>query len=229
MMKLELQEKEWLWHRLAKESRPVVLYGMGDGAEKLLRLCARFGVTVRGIFASDEFVRGQQFAGFTVETYRELTARLQDPLILVAFGTERPEVLERIYALAEKYEVLAPDIPLFGEELAEPEALREKMPALEEMYSRLADDRSRRVLTAVLNYKLSGKIQYLRACETPREEVFSEILPLGTEETYVDLGAYDGDTVLDFAERTGGRYRRSLACEPDLNNCVKLERNLKAS
>ena len=227
-MKLMLKETEWIWHRLPEETRPVVLYGMGDGADKLLKLCGRFGVRVQGIFASDEFVRGQQFAGFTVQTYRDIAAQFPDALILVAFGTERPEVLERIYTIAGAHEVLAPDIPLFGEELASPEVLREKLPALEAMYGQLADEQSRRVLAAMLDYKLSGKIEYLRNCETPREEIFSGIFSLEQDETYIDLGAYDGDTVQEFVRRTGGQYRRILAFEPDKKNYVKLERNVTA-
>lgn len=52
-----------LWTRLQCEGRDVVLYGMGDGADKILRVCAGRGIPVRDVFASDAFVRGQHFHG----------------------------------------------------------------------------------------------------------------------------------------------------------------------
>jgi hypothetical protein len=60
-----------LWQRLKGEARPVYLYGMGNGAEKILDECIRQGIEVKGVFASDGFVRHQLFRGFTVESYSE--------------------------------------------------------------------------------------------------------------------------------------------------------------
>lgn len=47
-----------VWTRLQAETRPVVLYGMGDGADKILDRFAQLGIAAAGVFASDEFVRG---------------------------------------------------------------------------------------------------------------------------------------------------------------------------
>ena len=69
-----IKEKNTLWEYLKTADRPVVLYGTGDGADKVLDILADVGVPVSGIFASDEFVRGQQFRGFTVRKYSELLA-----------------------------------------------------------------------------------------------------------------------------------------------------------
>ena len=46
-----------LWERLQSESRPIVLYGMGDGAEKIFSVCKERGIPVSGVMASDAFVR----------------------------------------------------------------------------------------------------------------------------------------------------------------------------
>ena len=60
-------EKQSVWELLSTTTKPVVLYGMGNGADKIIDWCEENQVRVQGVFASDEFVRGQQFRGFKVE------------------------------------------------------------------------------------------------------------------------------------------------------------------
>ena len=136
---------------------------MGNGADKIIDWCEENGVRVQGVFASDEFVRGQQFRGFTVERYDALRARLgNDLLIVIAFASERPEVLERFAQLAAEQEVVAPHLPLFDEEETMSSGwLQRYEEQLTQVYDRLADEQSRKVFADTLNYKLSGKISYL--------------------------------------------------------------------
>ena len=56
-----------LWEHLAATSKPIIIYGMGDGAQKILDVCAEKNVKVSGFMASDDFVRGHSFAGFEVK------------------------------------------------------------------------------------------------------------------------------------------------------------------
>jgi len=43
---------------------------------------------------------------------------------------------------------------------------------------------------------------------------------------FVDVGAYDGDTIAHFVERTHGRFRRVYAFEPDASNFVSMQHRL---
>ena len=56
-----IKEKQDVWQILQLTDKPVVLYGMGNGADQIIDLCDRMQIKVAGIFASDEFVRGQFF------------------------------------------------------------------------------------------------------------------------------------------------------------------------
>ena len=55
-----------LWEYLAKERRPVALYGTGDGADKIISVLERYGLKdlIIAVFASDGFVRDRSFKGF---------------------------------------------------------------------------------------------------------------------------------------------------------------------
>ena len=100
-----------VWTRLQLEMRPIVLYGMGDGADKILNRFDALGIRAAEVFASDEFVRGHSFRGYRVKKLSEvLEAHGEDIVIVIAFASQRPEVLEKMYALDARFDVVAPDV-----------------------------------------------------------------------------------------------------------------------
>ena len=235
MMLNFIKEQESLWDYLRRTTKPIVLYGMGNGADKIIAQLKLAGKEPAGLFASDEFVRGQHFHGLTVQTYAALKAELGEFITLIAFASSRPEVLARFDALAAAGETYAPHVPIFpGEETVSLTWLTRHEAELKEVYQRLADDRSRQVFAAALNYKLSGKIGYLKEVTTDRLADLRSLFTFGPEEVYLDLGAYNGDTVEEFlrllpqngpASALPG-YRHILAVEPDPRNFKKLTERL---
>ena len=104
-----------IWQTLAKEERPLVIYGMGNGADKLIERLARIGKTPAAVFASDDFVRGQSFHGFRVCRFSEICERFYDFVILVSFGSRLPAVMSTLFHMAEQYPLFLPDMPVVGE------------------------------------------------------------------------------------------------------------------
>lgn len=212
-----------VWDRLAAEARPIVLYGMGDGADKILRQFAAHGIQASGVFASDEFVRGHSFAGFQVRTLAQTVEQFGDDLVIVlSFASQRPEVLEKMYALDAKFEVVAPDVPVAGEGLFDTAFAKAHEAEFDAAADLLADARSRQVLDDMICFKLTGKLPYLRHGEDDKAEVFSHILMPGKQEHFVDLGAYNGDTIRELLSYTDGAFASITALEPDKRNFRKL-------
>lgn len=212
-----------IWENLQSEQRPIVLYGMGDGALKILSRCREHGIRVSGIFASDEFVRGKIFEGFPVRTLRETEEEFGDFVILLCFAAFLPGLMEKIRSIAEKHTLFIPDVPVFGGGLFDGGYVREHEAQLQAAYDLMADEQSRRVFSSVVNFKLSGKPRWLTGCESSRDEVFALMAP-GKNERFLDLGAYDGDTVAEFLHYTDGQAESILALEPDPKNFRKLAR-----
>ena len=73
-MSLPVFEQD-LWQYLASTSKPIVMYGMGNGADKILAVCDRFGIEVQDFFASDGFVRGHSFHGKQVMHYADMVEK----------------------------------------------------------------------------------------------------------------------------------------------------------
>ena len=68
---LEINEID-VWQQLAQSEKPVVIYGMGNGAEKIISVLKDYNIEVADIFASDEFVRGHSFLGYKVLKYSDV-------------------------------------------------------------------------------------------------------------------------------------------------------------
>ncbi len=215
-----------LWDYLRSVSRPIVLYGMGNGAEKIKNALEAKGIPpVADIMASDQFVRGHSFLGYRVKTLAEIEETYKDFVILVCFGTQIPEVMDHIKQIAEKHELYAPNVPVAGEGLFDLEYAKSHQKDFEAVYKLLADEQSRRVFENVIRYKLSGDLKYLYEAETPSEEKF-DLLGIGTEEVYVDLGAYDGDTLVEFLNETSMQFKKLYGMEPDPHSYRKMKRRL---
>lgn len=211
----------FIWEKLQADTRPVVLYGMGDGADKIYDECERHSIPVCDIFASDEYVRGQSFRGHRVLKFEDICEKYSDCVILLCFAAFREDLLNKIYAISEKYTLFAPDMPLFGGGVFDGDMTNAGK--IKKTCDILADEQSRTVLYDIINYKLSGKIDYLRHCETDRDEIFKNIFRFGEHESFLDLGAYTGDTVAEFILLTGGKFDSITALEPDRRNFRKLK------
>ena len=220
-----VKEKTSVWEYIRDCKKPIALYGMGDGAEKIMKAMQKVGRKPDAVFASDGFARHNNFCGYTVKSLSETEEELGDFLILLSFATEREDVLKLIYSTAERHELLAPDVPVITDsEVFDAYFLNKNAEKIQTAYDLLEDDFSKRVFADCINYKISGKIEYLRRCETQKNEMYQTLVCPTENEVYVDLGAYNGDTIKEFLSFAGG-YKSIHAFEPDKKNFLKLTKN----
>lgn len=222
---LEHIKEENIWDFLKNDGKPIVIYGMGNGAEKIIATLEGFGMKASDIFASDEFVRGHSFLGYKVLKYSEICEKYDDFNVVLAFATHLDSVIENIEKINSEHSVFAPDVPVAGGGLFTREYIKEHEEDFDFVYNRLADEESKRVYRDILNFKVSGKISYLLGSFCEKENIYREILRLTENEAIVDLGAYDGDTIREFTDFTKGKYNKIIALEPDAKNYKKLIKN----
>lgn len=215
-----------LWQYLETAKKPIVLYGMGNGADKIINILDERGIKISGVFASDGFVRKKKFHGFPIETYAEIKKRFNEVIILVCFGSSLGGVIENIERISKEQELYAPEVPVYGGGLFTLDYVRQNRDRFEKIYRLLADELSRKTFECIVNYKLSGNIDFLKLCEVSENEPFKNILNLNDKEVYVDLGAYTGDTVKQFTDAVNGKYRKIYAAEPDKKTFLKLKENV---
>ena len=215
-----------LWHKLKNKNKPIFIYGMGNGADAIIEKLTKHNITINGIFASDNFVRGQTFHGFRVSTYNEIKINYGSFIVLVAFGTERIDVINNVLKIASEQELYIPDAPVYGKTFFDDEYFESNLTELQNIQNKLYDERSKSVFENIIEYKKSGEINYLLNSEDNEDETFEEILKLTCDDRIFDLGAFNGDTVEKFIKFCP-EYNEIIAVEPSKINFGRLIENTK--
>lgn len=217
----EYPVKNDLWDALLGETRPIIVYGMGNGADKLFNRLSSLGITPADIFASDGFVRGHSFHGMRVKSFSEIKAEYPDFVILLSFATRLPEVIEIIAKMDREYTLYVPDMPIADVgEYFDKDFYNSHYYEIVKAYESLSDSRSKNTFASIINYKLTGKLEYLEENYSTKDELYSE-MPREIIRTIVDVGAYTGDTVRE-AKGYFPNLDSAIALEPDKKTFKRL-------
>ncbi len=216
-----IEVKNDLWQYLAQTPKPLIVYGMGDGADKLINALQLINREVSDFFASDGFVRGQNFHGKTVLSFADVKKKYGDFIILLSFGSHLPDVIKNISALDDEFELYAPDLPVCPDGLFTYDYYAAHKDEFEYARSLLFDDFSKQQYDDVLNFKLSGKIKYIKFAQSSQFDIAKSELRCYNYKTYVDAGAYNGDTVLHTCASCPN-ISLAYAFEPDKRSYKKL-------
>ena len=208
-----------VWKHLQNTDKPVIVYGMGNGADKLLSRLDSYGVEVSDFFASDGFVRGHSFHGKRVMSFSEIKEKYDDFIILVSFASKLSDVVEKIYELKSQYELYVPDMPVVGNVYFDSEFYNENYTKIKKAYDLLEDNTSKNLFCNVIWYKLTADASYLKDISS-KEECYS-LLDCDSYKYVFDAGAYNGDTAKEFISYFPN-LQKIYAAEPDPKNCNKL-------
>ncbi len=211
-----------MWDALKEESRPIAVYGMGNGADKLISRFEKYGIEIADFFASDGFVRGHSFHGKRVKSFSEIKAEYPDFVIALSFASNKPDVLEMLKEMSENYDMYIPDMPVSEEnEYFDREFYNAHYEDILKAYNALADEDSRNLFAATVNYKLTGRAEYLFNSYCTLREMYS-LMPCESIKSIVDVGAYNGDTLRQAVEFFPS-LTSAIAIEPDPKTYKRLE------
>jgi hypothetical protein len=210
-----------LWTNLKCADKPILLYGMGDGADKVLDVCFEKDIKISGVFASDGFSKNKVFRGFEVTDYSSAKELYGNFIVLLSFATCRDDVLENIYRIAAEQELYCPDVPVFGSGLFDSSFVKNNYEKFKNVFDHLSDEKSKIVYVKLILGKMTGNINYLKEAETTVDEAYNNIIMPQQRSHYVDIGAYNGDTIREYLSYCSD-CSEITAFEPDARNYKKL-------
>lgn len=214
-----------VWDVLKAEARPIVVYGMGNGADKLFDRFLEFGIEVSDVFASDGFVRGHSFRGYRVKSFSEIKAAYSEFVIVLSFASSRPDVIEMLREIDGAYDMYVPDMPIANVgEYFDRSFYNTNYNEIKRAYDSLSDEESRCLFASVVSYKLTGKLEYLFESYSTKDELYA-LLSKKEVRSYVDVGAYNGDTLREAVHYFDG-LERAILIEPDPKNYKRLGKYL---
>lgn len=221
------RNQKWVDLDKMREDRlPLVMYGAGINAV----LCAKFlkeqSIALDAICVTEKkhLASTQKFEGLQVITLEEVEQKYPAYNCLIGFA-DIELAKTNLKRLSGVRDIFVIDNPAVVEDIDYGYVEKNKA-AFERTYDLLSDAASKEAFIAFLNIRISG-IPLLSGPKL-EQQYFCDILPLTNNEVFLDCGAYDGDTIFSFLEKTAGRYDRIYAFEPDQKNYRMLEQNIAA-
>jgi FkbM family methyltransferase len=201
---------------LATPSTSRYVFGRTLIARKILKYYPVAGVV-------DDFTQELDFDGFPIVRSSEL--RCKSPVLSAVIG--KPATIKRVceqqgldhvdfFAFQKHCDQSDMSLRFWHES---PRDIEENAQAYTNLWSSLADDKSREVLASVLSFRLSGDLSVMEGfTERQHEQYFESFLNLKSNgEVFLDVGGYDGATSIEFAKRCPG-YDAIHIFEPDPSN-----------
>lgn len=213
---LKLKSWEETLIKYAKTT-PILIYGMGDAAERMIDLLSLYNINISGVFASDEFVRNHQFKGMEVLSLSKAQDIFGDFIVVPAFALYGEDCS---LFLDLPHKIIMPNLPVFGDSLCNKDFISSNFRAFNHIYNYLADDESRKVLSSVLRFNITGDITELFSSPSNKYRFTPH------NKTHIDGGAYDGDTIEEYITENP-IYKNIIAIEPSKKNFEKLQDNTK--
>lgn len=220
--------EEKIFDAIKAAPAPVVLWGAGEIAWCVWTYLRQRGIEPVCFCDNNPVKQGTVHLGLPVYDYESLRRKFSQNgekyHIVVATGPQYKDAIFSQLAAAHEenpiwylrgYEVC-------GEKINYP-YVREHSAKFEEAYSLLSDEFSRKVFRNVLNAKLSGDFALYEEVLRGSEYFDEEVVRLTNHEVFLDVGAYKGNAVVEFAKRTGGKYDGIIAFEPDKKTFTALQ------
>lgn len=96
-----------------------------------------------------------------------------------------------------------------------------------ETFQMLEDELSKETMIQYLNGHIKLSTFPMEKVRDNSPQYYNkDIIKLSDEEVFVDCGAFDGDSILQFVQETSGKYKKIIALEPDEKMLEKLYDNI---
>jgi FkbM family methyltransferase len=218
-------------HRLSKKV-PLVLYGAGNLGCSTVRRLRQAGVRPAAFADDTPGKQGETIEGVPVMSPGAALAAFGPEAIFVvtihnpaaSFLALRARLRRHADLRVISFPELAwsyPDVLLPYLWFDLPQRVLAKAPDIRRAFDLLADEESRRQFVAHLKFRLWLDFESLPAA-APVGLVPDVIAPLADNVTFVDCGAFDGDTIRIFLSGQNGRFGHIIAFEPDARNYQQL-------
>ncbi len=219
----------------AASSEVLVLFGAGGLGRLIERKLRSLGLRPVAFADNNARLWGQSVEGVPVLSPADAAARFGDSatFVIAVWGVgSKDRMAARVSQLKElgcRVVVLFPalfwkypELFLPYHVIDQPRKVQREAAAARAAYALWSDEFSRREYVAQLRWRLHGDFD---AMADPVQEpiYFPDFCKVRGDETFVDCGAFDGDTVHAFLTATKSSFSRIFAFEPDPSSFRKLQ------
>lgn len=179
------------------------------------------GIEVIG-FADSYNIQNDKFAGlpsYNIDALR----KMNDYVIYIATYNMKnaSEILEKLLRELPEVEIYANGL-VYGPGEYDTSVMRKQLKIssdkIEFVRTHLEDEYSKNVYDKLIEYRMTNNKAIFEEIEEKQHKQYfppKDILPVDGEEVFVDAGAYNGNTSLEFVKWVQNKYKRIYLMEPD--------------
>lgn len=218
----QIKERKYIpVEKLLNSNAPLVIYGNGYYAELYIKELKKYNIRAEAVLVDDEFYKEGMAEDIPIinrKKFLEKYSKKNKVNLLVAFFKYTSDKLEDIDFCIK--EILHYDFSCVSLFRYTYEYIKEHERNFENVYNLLADDKSKELMVAYVNQRVSGSFDYCSDLLVESRYFKNGVLEFTDHEVFVDCGAYTGDSIRDFLRCSGGLI---YAFEPDAANFQELE------
>lgn len=212
-----------------RRHKNIIMFGGGSKAHQVIALLEDWNIFPCEICDNNKELQGQKFMEkYVIKSYEKIKKEYDSYCIIITTTiTNAISIKEGLIKAGEKnpiYHVC--NFFKVDEEFLEYENVinEEKY---KKAYDLLEDEVSKRIFIKNVNSKMTGNGLELYDEMTGNSFFDEELLGKSVTDVYVDVGAYTGDTLLQFLKFCRGKYHKIYAFEPDQGNYLSLQKFIK--
>ena len=217
-----------------KKIKKIIIVGAAPEGYRLLKLCNQNKIKVLGVCDKNNKKYNKQFGQLRVQSVETAAKKFKSlPFIIASHkGYLTSNKLKRL-----KIQKIAPFAVLqvlFPKQFKPHffykkwfNVLSQNKKKILDLFSMLSDNKSKKTLIAILCYRLTFQDKYLNRLIEKKPYFSKDIVRLNKNATYVDGGAFDGDSIRQFIIKAKGKYKKIIAFEPDPKTFQKLSKKIQ--
>lgn len=212
---------------IKKSESPIYIYGCGDSGTALYDYLNAMKIYIDAFIIDDEFFSCDKYREVPVKKLSEVNNSGVKINVLIGFANyhigldklKNVKNINNIFCISNPYQYLFKqdlDLEFYNKYEAE----------FDNSYRLLKDNLSKSIMTAYLNTRINRDYEFLMPYSGSKTYFNNDIITLTDNESYVDCGAYNGDSVEKFIKSVNGNYYKIFAIEPDIKNFNELKQNI---
>ena len=217
-----------IYFELKESPYPVFIWGAGSMSVEVEKCLKEQGIPIKGFFVNIDkeniHIIPREDKIYSIE---EIQNKYNKINVVMGHGHfEKRYLLEKYSVVNKIYIIPNPYLQYRSKGIGE--YIKDHKSEIENIVDQLADDLSREALEAYCCVNESDDIDYLLNKEFCINGMFDfEKLKLTNKENYIDVGAWEGDTIASFLEKTSEEYAYIGAIEPDPDSFSVLREKMK--
>lgn len=205
-----------LIQELQQEKLPLVLWGGGDVSSAVREYLIKNRIVVSAIWIDPQWQSETEIDGIPVASLESIKEKYERFNVILGHShydlgrkvlQEETQIRKIYYCVSNSYGQYE-NIPT--------DFVKKHLEEYYQTYCLLEDAESRAALAAYLNARMNNDIQYIEMCYDHEQTFFhNDIFRVSHNESYLDIGAFDGDTIRLFLEECEKEYNKIFAFEPE--------------